>query len=206
MRRCGRQPTLNPRPRVEPFAAIPPPKRKPAVTRRRCPARGQAWMPSSRATPLPETPPAAADSRRRDFRGGAPLRQRTRAAHAQADAAASAGESNCPAAAACGRRGLACPRLARLMCLLVAASLAGSTGCVHSLNQWAHNHFKLGPNYSPPPAPVSPALGRHRQSPGRGRSESDHRRRGDPAFRTSPPIRSRTARGGRSSTTRRSTN
>ncbi|HTU25302.1 MAG TPA: TolC family protein [Pirellulales bacterium] len=62
----------------------------------------------------------------------------------------------CPAAGRCARRGQACPRAIRAACLLVALSLLTSTGCVRSLNQWAHNHFKLGPNYAPPPAPVSP--------------------------------------------------
>jgi NodT family efflux transporter outer membrane factor (OMF) lipoprotein len=41
--------------------------------------------------------------------------------------------------------------------LLVVCALLGTTGCIHSLNQWAHNHFKLGPNYSPPGGPVAPA-------------------------------------------------
>ncbi|HEX4145315.1 MAG TPA: TolC family protein [Pirellulales bacterium] len=69
---------------------------------------------------------------------------------------AQASHPPCPAAGKCAGRGLGCPRLARWMCLLVAGSLVGQVGCVQSLNQWAHNHFKLGPNYTPPPAPVSP--------------------------------------------------
>ena len=56
----------------------------------------------------------------------------------------------------CARRGVACPRIARGTCLLVLALLVLQAGCVQSLNQWAHNRFKIGPNYSPPPAPVSP--------------------------------------------------
>ena len=36
------------------------------------------------------------------------------------------------------------------------ASLLAPAGCVHSLNNWAHNKFKIGPNYTPPMAPVSP--------------------------------------------------
>ncbi len=69
---------------------------------------------------------------------------------------APAGEPNGPAAGRCGRTGHICPRLARWMYVLVVASLVAPTGCVHSLNQWAHNRFKIGPNYSPPMAPVSP--------------------------------------------------
>lgn len=39
---------------------------------------------------------------------------------------------------------------------VVAALALASTGCTTSVHEWWHNGFKVGPNYSPPAAPVSP--------------------------------------------------
>ncbi len=38
---------------------------------------------------------------------------------------------------------------------VVAAAMAMLTGCTTSLGTWAHNGFKVGPNYARPPAPVA---------------------------------------------------
>jgi NodT family efflux transporter outer membrane factor (OMF) lipoprotein len=48
------------------------------------------------------------------------------------------------------------PRLRWALWLIVLACLA-TTGCATGLREWAHNRFKVGPNYQRPPAPVSPA-------------------------------------------------
>src|SRR5439155_25776926 len=46
----------------------------------------------------------------------------------------------------------AVPRAARSLALLLIALTC--LGCT-SLRQWAHNGFKVGPNYCPPPAPAA---------------------------------------------------
>src|SRR5437016_1580891 len=40
-----------------------------------------------------------------------------------------------------------------LLFSLMAATALGQSGCT-TLSEWAHNGFKVGPNYAPPPAPA----------------------------------------------------
>src|SRR5262245_26619275 len=42
----------------------------------------------------------------------------------------------------------------RLTMLIVGAAFTLTSGCT-SLSEWAHNGFKVGPNYRKPPAPVA---------------------------------------------------
>jgi NodT family efflux transporter outer membrane factor (OMF) lipoprotein len=67
-----------------------------------------------------------------------------------------ADQPTCPAAGRCARSGHPCAIAGRAAALLILCSLVVTSGCVKSLNSWAHNHFKLGPNYSRPGALVSP--------------------------------------------------
>ena len=110
------------------------------------------------ASSHPNFPPGAAPPAPQAAQAPAGVPPSAQAAGCGADACGrrSSGQGACPAAGRCAEKGPAGSKISKLIAVLLFCSLVALGGCVKSLNSWAHNHFKIGPNYVRPPGFVAP--------------------------------------------------